>query len=190
MHANDDGYQPRISVSHSQMILSVAKKCHRDPRTLCFLVFYQHCGAFSSEVSLVLRRWYGYYILFHYYYYGSNSSSYCCVLWFLSLKFVVRLNTKRNRVVWLTGVATVWCSVTRFIWSVPLHSIELIQHYVTADEAGSVMDLLSLICASAQDLAFLSALWQHLPCQMIFSAPRWRTENPKLIWLSKKCRLC
>lgn len=46
------------------------------------------------------------------------------------------------------------------------------------------MDLLSLICASTQDLAFLSALWQHLPCQMIFYVLCWWTENPNLIWLS------
>lgn len=55
-------------------------------------------------------------------------------------------------------------------WSVRHQSIEPIQDYVTADEAGSDMDLLSLICANAQDLASLSAVWQHFTCQMISDA--------------------
>lgn len=41
---------------------------------------------------------------------------------------------------------------------------------MSTDEADSVMDLLSLVCAKAQDLAFLSALRAHLARWVIFYA--------------------
>lgn len=41
-------------------------------------------------------------------------------------------------------------------------SMEPIQGYVTADDAGIVMNLLSLVCANSQDSAFSFSAVQHL----------------------------
>lgn len=61
--------------------------------------------------------------------------------------------------------------MTPWMCTVRHQSIKSLCDYVSADEAGSVMDLLSLSCASAQDLAFLSTARQRLTCQMMFYVP-------------------
>lgn len=89
----------------------------------------------------------------------------------LAIKFLLSGSHYRLSRAWLKGTSAMQSGTfnvvceTGLCWA--LHA--------TTDEAAAIMEMLSAIIANAQDLAFVSALWLQLICQMIFYGSCWWT---------------